>query len=193
MARPKAFDEDTVLDAAAQLFWSQGYDGTSIADLEASMEMGRQSIYNAFGDKRDLFLKALKRYARWNRERLTHSLLDPEAGLQTIHDYFENMVDFVASTDQRRGCLVTNSIVELGDSDADISRGCEENQRMVVSGFEHALRNAVQNGELPGSLDIPATARMLLSQTYGMSVLSKAGMSREELASGARELLARLS
>ena len=64
MPRPKSFDEDAVLDQAVELFWDRGYEGTSLADLEAHLGLGRQSLYNAFGDKHTLFLKALDRYRR---------------------------------------------------------------------------------------------------------------------------------
>ena len=192
MARPKEFDEDTALDAAAQLFWSQGFDGTSMSDLEQSMGMGRQSIYNAFGDKRALFLKALERYAAWNQERLAESLMQPDAGVQTIREYFEGVVEFATAEGPRRGCLVANSILEIGGSDEGVARRCEASQGMVLRGFENALANAVRSGELAGSVDVAATARMLVSQVYGITVLSKAGMSRKELADSARELLTRL-
>ena len=193
MARPKAFDEVTALDAAAELFWSQGYDGTSMAELETAMDMGRQSIYNAFGDKRALFLRALERYTQWNRQRLAEPLLAEEAGLHTIRAFFDSMIDFSTVQGPRRGCLVANSILEIGASDEGIAHSCAANQNLMLRGFENALGNAARRGELPASRNVAATARMLLSQTYGMSVLSKAGMSREELTGSARELLARLS
>lgn len=65
MGRPKAFDEDAVLDRAAELFWTQGYEATSISDLEERLGVGRQSLYDTFGDKRRLFLRAIERYTEW--------------------------------------------------------------------------------------------------------------------------------
>lgn len=192
MARPKKFDEDLALDAAAQLFWSQGYEGTSMCDLERSLGMGRQSIYNAFGDKRALFLKALERYSSWNRDRLTNTLLRSDAGLGAIQDYFKGMVDFSTMEGPRRGCLITNSILEIGDSDAGVANSCAANQEAVLRGLEGALQNAVSAGDLEPGLDVGATARMLLSHMYGMSVMSKAGMSRDELGAAVEEVLARL-
>ena len=192
MGRPKAFDETTALDAAAQLFWSQGFDGTSMTDLESSMQMGRQSIYNAFGDKRQLFLRALERYSAHNRERLQASLLAPDAGLDTIRDYFEDGVVFLTPEGERPGCLVANSILEIGESDGDVAGSCSRNQASVLDGFEHALRNAVKAGDLPTDTDVESTARMLMSQTYGLTVLAKSGMSREELRSSVRTLFSLL-
>ncbi|MEN8374760.1 MAG: TetR/AcrR family transcriptional regulator [Gemmatimonadota bacterium] len=192
MARPKAFDEDTALEAAAQLFWSYGYDGTSVAELEAGMGMGRQSIYNAFGDKHALFLRSLQWYAEQNRGEFLSLLLAPGAGLEAIRAYFRRVLDFVAPVEERRGCMIANSILEVGESDAPIARVCRANQDGVIGAFEHALRNAVADGDLPASLDVPATARMLLSQTYGLAVLSKSGMTLDELASVVNQLLSRL-
>jgi TetR/AcrR family transcriptional repressor of nem operon len=192
MGRPKAFDEDTVLDAATELFWSQGYDATSMADLEAGMGMGRQSIYNAFGDKRALFLRALERYIRNNGENVDATLRAPGRGLDAIRRHFEALVDFAAPQGPRRGCLVANSILEVGESDEAIAGRCQANQELVLDGFRHALRTAIADGDLSESVDVDAMARMLLAQTYGMSVLSKAGASRRELRDSVEELLARL-
>ena len=72
MARAKAFDEDRALDAAVDCFWLRGYEGTSVRDLTAAMGIGGPSLYNAYGDKRELFERALRRYAeRSMRERIT--------------------------------------------------------------------------------------------------------------------------
>ena len=94
MARPKAFDETTALDAAAQLFWSQGYDGTSMADLEGAMEMGRQSIYNAFGDKRALFIEALGLFSQRTRAMLVAARRET-GPLEAIARFFRIDNDFV--------------------------------------------------------------------------------------------------
>jgi TetR/AcrR family transcriptional repressor of nem operon len=193
MPRPKAFDEDTALEAAAQLFWSHGYEGTSMADLEEGMGMGRQSIYNAFGDKKALFLKALERYITRNGAQLDSTLRGPTRGLAAVRRHFEELVDFATPPGPRRGCLVANSILEVGDDDQEIAGRCRANQEEVLAGLRHALHTAVEDGELGTELDVDATARMLLAQTYGLSVLSKAGASRRELKDGVRALLARLA
>src|SRR5260370_30308878 len=71
MGRPKAFDEDKVIDSAVDCFWSRGYETTSVRDLAERMGIGAASLYNAYCDKRTLFTKALERYAnRSMRERI---------------------------------------------------------------------------------------------------------------------------
>lgn len=192
MARPRSYDETTALDAAAQLFWSKGYDGTSMSDLEVGMEMGRQSIYNAFGDKHELFVKSLTHYRQSAPGRLSASLMAEGAGWEAIEAYFEAMVDFLTPAGQRRGCLVTNAIVEVGDADEVVSTNCQANQAEVLTGFEHALRNAMNAGELGKSLKVEATARLLMAQTYGVTVLSKNGATRAELSGVVETLLSRI-
>src|SRR5438093_12545846 len=93
MPRPKSFDEDVVLDQAVELFWERGYDGTSLADLEAHLGLGRQSLYNTFGDKQALFLKALERYRRDAAQGPIAHLAAPGAGFADIRKYFTAMVD----------------------------------------------------------------------------------------------------
>src|SRR5262249_1274392 len=102
MARPKSFDEDAVLDQAVQLFWERGYDGHSVADLEAHVGVGRQSLYNSFGDKQALFLKALDRYER-NAGAAIEQLAVSDAGLEAIRRYFHWAVDSQTAPGPRRG------------------------------------------------------------------------------------------
>lgn len=188
MARPKAYDEDTALEAAAELFWSRGYEAASMAELESAMEMGRQSIYNAFGDKRSLFLKALDRYIRANQEQLADSLLASDADFTTIRHHFDSMVDFW-TMGPRRGCLVANSIVEVGDEDPGIAASCQSNQETVLRGFENALRNAASKGQIPPATGVEATARLLVAQVYGMTLLVKGGATKGELRESVGALL----
>src|SRR5713101_4688267 len=89
MPRPTSFDEDAVLDQAVQLFWERGYEGTSLADLETHIGLGRQSLYNAFGDKQTLFLKALERYQRAVMEKVLAHLNASGAGLDAIRAFFK--------------------------------------------------------------------------------------------------------
>lgn len=192
MGRNRSFDESAALDAVAELFWSRGYDGTSLADIEAHLGVGRQSLYNAFGDKRALFIRALERYSSWNADRLVSPLLTPEAGLGAVRRYFDSLVEFLTPKGERRGCLVANSLLELGVGDAGVAKRCQANQALVLRGFANALANAVAGRELPKSTEVEVTAKMLMAQTYGFTVLAKSGMPRSELLKVATGLLDRL-
>src|SRR5712692_11429413 len=117
MPRPRSFDEDAVLDQAVQLFWERGYEGTSLADLETHIGLGRQSLYNAFGDKQTLFLKALERYQRAVMEKVLAHLNASGAGLDAIRAFFKATVESLTAAGPRRACLVANTILERGSQD----------------------------------------------------------------------------
>ena len=95
MARTKAFDEDVVLDRAVELFWDQGYEATSISDLEEHLGVGRQSLYNTFGDKRELFVQALQRYASQNRDKLVAALGEPDAGWKALNGHLHGRTRYL--------------------------------------------------------------------------------------------------
>ncbi len=192
MARPKSFDEEAVLDQAAQLFWERGYEGTSLADLETHLGLGRQSLYNTFGDKHGLFLKALDRYREDMGTAALAHLSGPEAGLDAIRRFFEWSVKSLTSPTSRRGCLVTNTITERGSEDADALLRCNHSRDELERSFRRALSQAKKRGELPKRLDVEATATLLVIQNYGLTVLAKAGASSAQLNAAVEVLFAGL-
>jgi TetR/AcrR family transcriptional regulator, transcriptional repressor for nem operon len=192
MPRPKSFDEDAVLDQAVQLFWQRGYEGTSIADLEAHLGLGRQSLYNSFGDKHTLFLKALERYQRDNGAAVAR-LGAPDAGLKAIRGFFRWAVDSLTHAEPGRGCLLTNTISERGSDDPDALLRCNVARDALERAFRRALTQAKARGELPKTLDVEATATLLVLQNYGLTVLAKTGKTAAELHAAVEVLLAGLS
>jgi len=174
MPRPKEFDIEQVLDRATELFWTKGYEETSMRDLEEGLGVGRQSLYSTFGDKHDLFLAALDRYASLQRH-LIEPLLAPDAGLAAIRAYFARAFSPEACTEPRRSCMMLNSVVEFGQADPEVARRYVANQEHIAGAFRHALGGAVRKGELPATIDQNALALFLVSQMYGLVVLSKSG------------------
>jgi TetR/AcrR family transcriptional repressor of nem operon len=193
MARPKSFDEDAVLDQAAELFWERGYEGTSLADLETHLGLGRQSLYNTFGDKHGLFLKALDRYREHAGEKALGQLGGPEGGLKALRRYFEWAVEMLTSSDVRRGCLVTNTISELGSADSAALLRCNHSRDQLERAFRGSLAHAKAKGELPKSLDVEATATLLAIHNYGLHVMAKTGATRKQLLAAVEALFAGLN
>jgi TetR/AcrR family transcriptional repressor of nem operon len=192
MARPKSFDEEAVLEQALQLFWERGYEGTSLADLETHLGLGRQSLYNTFGDKHGLFLKALERYHKENGDAALPRLNHPGAGLDAIRQFFRWSVESLTSQADRRGCLLTNTISERGSEDADALVRCNHAREDLERAFRRALSQAKKRGELARGLDVEATATLLVIQNYGLTVLAKAGASAAQLYAAVEALLAGL-
>ncbi|WP_433205413.1 TetR/AcrR family transcriptional regulator [Nocardia sp. CA-107356] len=115
MGRPRQFDESNLLDAATELFWSKGFDETSVEEVSRATGVGNGSIYAAYGNKRGLFLAAFERYcerrARFVREVVTSASGSPRAAVRAL---FQAVIDDCAAHPDRRGCLMINSIAQLG-------------------------------------------------------------------------------
>lgn len=190
MPRPKSFDEDAVLDQAVQLFWERGYEGTSLADLETHLGLGRQSLYNAFGDKQALFLKALERYKRAVMGGALAHLSPSGAGLDAIRAFFRATVERLTVPGPRRACLITSTILERASHDADALLRCNHARADLERAFRRALAQAKTRGEVAKDLDVEATATLLVIQSYGLNVLAKTGATAEELNAAVEVLLA---
>ena len=192
MPRPKSFDEDAVLAQAVELFRARGYEGTSLADLESHLGLGRQSLYNTFGDKQALFLKALDHYRRNMGECVTQGLSRPDAGLDSIREFFRTTVTNLTSETPRKGCLVANTITERASDDPASLLRCNQSREQLERGFRRALGQARERGELAPHVDVDAAAMLLVIQNYGLNALAKTGASAEELAAAMDALLAGL-
>ncbi|HEY0351244.1 MAG TPA: TetR/AcrR family transcriptional regulator [Gemmatimonadales bacterium] len=192
MSRQKSFDEEAVLDQAAQLFWERGYEGTSLADLESRLGLGRQSLYNSFGDKHALFLKALDRYRRDMGGAALAQLDGPDAGLDAIRGFFRWSVESLTAPDARHGCLVTNTISDRGSQDPDAMLRCNHFRDALERAFRRVLGQAKARRELPKGLDVEGTATMLVIQNYGLAVLAKAGATTAQLNAAVEALFAGL-
>lgn len=193
MPRPKSFDEAAVLDQAVQLFRERGYEGTSLADLETHLGLGRQSLYNAFGDKQALFLKALERYKRAVTESASAHLNPSGAGLDAIRAFFRATVECLTAPGPRHACLLASTIVERGSQDADALLRCNHARADLERAFRRALAHAKTRGELAKDLDVEATATLLVIQGYGLNVLAKTGATAAELTAAVEVLLAGLA
>ena len=181
MVRPKEFDAGEALDRALDLFWSRGYEATSLRELQEHMGIGRQSLYDTYGDKHQLYVAALDRYLERGRATVRSELDREGASLESIKDYFEGLVQFLTPRGERSACMLTNCIMEFGQSDPEIAQRCRSNERGLVAAFEQALERAEENGEL-GELEDPrATATYLVVQVYGLAVLAKNGATRSQL------------
>jgi TetR/AcrR family transcriptional regulator, transcriptional repressor for nem operon len=192
MARSKSFDEEAVLDQAVQLFWERGYEGTSLAHLETCLGLGRQSLYNTFGDKHQLFLKALQRYRQQIGEAAFAGLDSPDAGLAEIREFFRWSVEFLTAPGPRRGCMVVNTIAERGPEDPDALLHCTHARDALERAFRRALTGAKARRELRKDVDVEATATLLTAQNYGLVPLAKTGATAGELHAAVEALLAGL-
>ncbi|WUH91488.1 TetR/AcrR family transcriptional regulator [Streptomyces sp. NBC_00433] len=174
MARTKEFDPDAALQAALELFWRRGYEATSMADLVDHLGIGRASIYATFGNKHELYLKALDRYNENRDPGLLHELSQPGPALPAVRAVVRRFAGEACSGEWRlKGCFITNTAAELGSHDPAAARRVEASWGHVETLLHSALTRARAQGELRSDRDPRALARMLLVLMQGLRVVGK--------------------
>ena len=185
MARPKEFDRDVALSAAMQVFWRQGYERTSLDDLVAAMRIGRQSLYDTFGDKRALYLSALYAY-RDSTQAAIRELLGSGKPLRECVAALLFGIVKESRAEHERGCLLLSANLERDMGDEQIATLVKANQAQVEAIFEEALRRSQQCGELAPQKDARAIARFLVATIQGMRATARASSNRAALEQVAR-------
>jgi TetR/AcrR family transcriptional repressor of nem operon len=182
MPRPKEFNPDDALEKAMHVFWHKGYEATSMEDLLTAMNINRGSLYDTFGDKRELFLKAMDRYCTGGGIGTRLSILNqPGPALSLIRQFIGHLLEFGLSDPLRRGCLITNTVMELAPHEKDIARKVAERLQMAEDAFFRLLARAKQEGELAKDKDPRALARVLVTMMQGTIVMIKAGTPADEV------------
>jgi TetR/AcrR family transcriptional regulator, transcriptional repressor for nem operon len=175
MPRPKEFNPDDAIEKAMQVFWHKGYEATSMEDLLIAMDLNRGSLYDTFGDKRQLFLKVVDRYCT-TFVGPKFSLLDqPGPALPTVRRFIHGMIEGALADPQRRGCLISNTVMELAPHEKEIARTLRQALKMTEDTFFKVLARAKQQGELKDDKDPRALARFLTTMMQGTIVMIKAG------------------
>jgi TetR/AcrR family transcriptional repressor of nem operon len=180
MPRPKEFNPDDALEQAMHVFWHKGYEATSMEDLLTAMNLNRGSLYATFGDKRELFLKAMNRYCAGGGIGSRISILNqPGPALPLIRRFIGAMLEFGLSDPLRRGCLITNTVMELAPHEKDIARKVAGRLQMAEEAFFTLLTRAKQEGELVNDKDPRVLARVLVTMMQGTIVMIKSGASAD--------------
>jgi TetR/AcrR family transcriptional regulator, transcriptional repressor for nem operon len=178
MARHKEFDRDQALRKAMEVFWSRGYEAASIEDLVKHMGINRQSLYDTFGHKHALYLKALDRYCEVEGRRMFDLLEQPGSVKKNLRRLFEGVVEGCLDG-ERRGCFVGNAMSELaGRCKETAARTCS-NMVAAEEAFYRALQRGKKEGELTGVRDLRAIARFLYSSLQGLVLIAKATQERK--------------
>jgi TetR/AcrR family transcriptional repressor of nem operon len=188
MARPKEFDPERALLKAMNLFWGLGYENTSIEALMREMGIARQSLYDTFGDKRTLYLKALAFYrdrTNGDMQRMLESTPSVKAGFAKL------LYGLAAETRQQheRGCLLLSANLQRDPKDVVVNDLLRDNQARVEAIFATALRRAQKDGELSASEDPAALARFFVVTIQGMRAIARLHSDRKALEQVARVAL----
>jgi TetR/AcrR family transcriptional repressor of nem operon len=181
MARPREFDADTAIDRAMEIFWSNGYETTSLDDLCEVMQLSRSSLYATFGSKRNLLLLSVDRYVEQRNPLLAAALAQPLPVREAFAALARQFIDQIVSGPGRRGCFLGNCAAELPRGDraalARVRRGLEATQAT----FADALDRARARGELRPDADVQALARFMMSGFQGLRLVGKVNSDRAVL------------
>ncbi|MCP9988021.1 TetR/AcrR family transcriptional regulator [Streptomyces sudanensis] len=193
MARTKEFDPDAALQSALELFWRRGYEATSMADLVEHLGIGRASLYTTFGSKRELYLRAMDRYAETRDPLLLAELSQPGPALPAVRAVVRRFAAEATSPEGRsKGCFVTNTAAELAPHDPEAARRVDIGWERFETSLHSALVRARAQGELPEGRDPRALARMLLVLLQGVRVVGKASSDPARVRDAAEQALALL-
>ncbi len=183
--RPRNFDEMEALEKAIQVFWSKGYDGVTIDDLVAGMDVGRPSLYAVFGDKRTLFLRALRAYAEKKGARAAKALLSPQALRASLASFFRHDVESATEEGSPLGCLIV-CIAPLVD-DAEVRQFLKNAAAGAVAMVERRFQDGISAGEIPPDFPVAARASLVIDLSNGLTVRARMGATRKKLLRDADE------
>jgi TetR/AcrR family transcriptional regulator, transcriptional repressor for nem operon len=180
MARPREFDETTVLEAAMNCFWTQGFKQTSVRDLAEQMGITGASLYNAFGDKRSLYRQAFAHYlAQTVRDRVAR--LDKLTPTRAIRGFFDEIIQRSVDDEQRRGCMLINAALELAPYDPELRQLVTEEMMFIEAFFGRCIEAGQKDGSIADSRPAEELAMSLLSVLIGIRVLARTLPQREVL------------
>ena len=171
MARPKEFDVDRALDSALDVFWSKGFEATSMQDLVDGMGINRGSLYDTFGSKDELHRRAFAAYA----QRRGAELVDVLDGPGSIRERLRHYLFALVTEPDGRGCFIVNTACERSYEHAESRLMASAAMDATIGALEGAMKSAAAGGELrPGvSPKVAATAVLVLME--GLQVLTKTG------------------
>lgn len=182
MARPREFNIDEVLEQAMQMFWSKGYEATSMHDLTGTMGLSKSSLYDTFGNKHELFLSAVGRYNETVAGRVVATAIAEAGGAKAgIVAVFERRIDDMVEGGGARGCLLNNTAVEMGARDRACAAQVAAGLALTEDAFHLAVRDGQEMDEIPAHRDARVLARYLTSSLNGLTVMAKADPDRAAL------------
>ncbi len=169
----KQFNTSEALTKAMQAFWARGYEATSMQDLVDCMGINRGSLYATFGDKRSLFIQALRHYDTVHRQAWVRALERAGSPRAAIQGAFEGAIAAVLEEGSRDGCLLVNTALELSPHDREIAEIVGRGLAEMEGFFRTMIEEGQAAGEIPAGVDPIDTARSLLSLFIGLRVLSR--------------------
>jgi TetR/AcrR family transcriptional regulator, transcriptional repressor for nem operon len=193
IGRVREFDIDDATQVAMDLFWSQGYELTSLNDLISATHLSKSSFYQAFGSKRELFTRCLSLYESGLVDNMTALLADSSSGLDFINKILLSVADETRGLKSRRGCLLMNTASEFAQSDADISKRVRHGKQQMLKVFVKAVHQAQLEKHISKKDEPEVIADYLLACVSGLKTMVKSGDSAQTIVKVSEVIMSNLS
>lgn len=178
--RPRTFNTDEALDRALDVFWRKGYEGATLPDLTEAMGINRPSLYAAFGNKEELFRKALDRYMEGPASFVRKALEEPTAR-RVAETLLLGEIDLLCDPKTPRGCFAVQAALACGDDAESVREELCARRKSLELTIRRRFQQARNEGDLPSRADPAALAGFLTAVTHGLAVQAAGGATRKEL------------
>jgi len=178
--RPRAYDPQVAIARAAEVFWKAGYAGTSLDDLAKATGMNRPSLYAAFGDKRELYLKTLDYYREESRALARYALADNPTLRVFLKRFYDKALALYLE-DGPRGCYSIGTASTVAAVDDDVRAFLADSMRNTDSFLKHQIEKARERGEIPKGADPAALSYLATATLHTLAIRTRAGLPRKEL------------
>ena len=170
MPRSEDFNRNEVLEQAKNIFWKKGYNGTSMQDLVDATGLNRSSIYNSFGNKKDLYEQTLKKYQDDSRSLFDKVKEKNRNALESIGLVFLYVLDEILLDKESKGCMLINCYTEMGNQDNDLKNLLDANQEKLHGIFESLVIKGQEDGSVHNNESSDLLAHYLVSTFQGFRI-----------------------
>lgn len=178
--RPRVFDMDEALDKALEIFWKRGFEGASIAELTETLGINKPSLYAAFGNKEELFKKALSRYVAGPVAFIQEAINQPTA-YEVAQSFLIKAVEFFTNTKHPKGCLIVQAALSVSTDSLLVQDLLTKYRFSYEQQLAKRFEKAKEEGDLPTDANAETLAKFLSTLHQGMSVQVTSGASKGEL------------
>lgn len=178
--RPPAFDHDEALEKALRVFWLRGYEGASMAELTEALGINRPSIYAAFGNKEELFRKALGKYLAGPVAYVSVAMKEPTSR-QVVEKFLTKSAEFLTNPNTPRGCMIVQGALSCGQGSELIQRELITYRKSYEDALMQRFKLAQSQGDLPNGINASHLAKYIATIHQGMSIQATSGATIEEL------------
>jgi TetR/AcrR family transcriptional regulator, copper-responsive repressor len=187
--RPLSFDRDAALETAMHVFWERGYEAASIADLTSAMGITPPSLYTAFGDKEQLFLEAIERYALGYGSAGARALNEEPTARGAIERWLLEAADELTQPCHPKGCMVVMAATNCSAAAERVQDALLLRRTEAIANVGRRIQGGIDSGELPPDTDAKDLANFYATIYQGMSMQAKDGATHESLVATVRRAM----